>query len=54
MKNKVKVRKYSIKYHGRDYEILIPKFTPNSLWIGVPESEDGNAILGTYKGLHVF
>lgn len=54
MKNKVKVRKYRIKYHGKNYEILIPKFTPNSLWIGVLESEDGNAILGTYKGLQDF
>lgn len=54
MHNKIKVKKYNIKYHGKDYEILIPKITDNSLWVGILESEDGNGILGTYKGLQYF
>ena len=49
-----KVKKYNINWKGREYEILVPYIDKDSLWVGVPESEDGNGILGTWKGLNTF
>lgn len=51
MKNKIKVKKYKVSTKKQVYEILVPYIPDNSLWIGVPESEDGNGILGTIQGV---
>lgn len=51
MKNKIKVKKYKISTKKQDYEVLVPNIPDNSLWVGVLESEDGNGLLGTIKGV---
>lgn len=54
MKEKIKVKKFNIKWQKKDYEILIPYFPINSLWVACLETEDGNGIIGTLEGTEAF